>query len=274
LRGRECGSSWTSPLLFPSLFCLGGALAVFLELEEGEASEGGGGGMEVVRKEKGFAVAVERVSFPSRSPRIGKQLSQLLSRARARLSLSVCCNCLPAPIRATCARAALPFQRRKRSARKRGAGEQEQREEREAQQHVVTSQGAEPAFSSSASLLLFSTCLCSIRLVSRGSLGSTLSPFSKNREEREREQMHRGPGRERVEKGESETILRRQWRRVARARLCILFGRACERAVRHCSLCRRLLSDDSGRAQRRRREEEQHARLSACVPACEKGGCN
>ena len=146
--------------------------------------------------------------------------------------------------------------------------------EREAQQHVVTSQGAEPDFSSSASLLLFSTCLCSIRLVSRGSLGSTLSPFSKNREEREREQMHRGPGRERVEKGESETILRRQWRRVARARLCILFGRACERAVRHCSLCRRLLSDDSGRAQRRRREEEQHARLSACVPACEKGGCN
>ena len=144
--------------------------------------------------------------------------------------------------------------------------------EREAQQHVVTSQGAEPAFSSSASLLLFSTCLCSIRLVSRGSLGSTLSPFPKNREEREREQMHRGPGRERVEKGESETILRRQWRRVARARLCILFGRACERAVRHCSLCRRLLSDDSGRAQRRRREEEQHARLSACVPACEKGG--
>jgi len=128
LRGRECGSSWTSPLLFPSLFCLGGALAVFLELEEGEASEGGGG-VEVVRKEKGFAVAVERVSFPSRSPRIGKQLSQLLSRARARLSLSVCCNCgLPAPIRATCARAALPFQRRKRSARKRGAGEQEQRE--------------------------------------------------------------------------------------------------------------------------------------------------
>lgn len=79
-----------------------------------------------MRTEKGSdVVVVERESFPVA---VAENWNSSLKMLRARASsLSISSNCgLPAPIRATCTRVALPFQRRrKESAPRRHGREQE-----------------------------------------------------------------------------------------------------------------------------------------------------